>query len=148
MLEFYEGRLNMIERRKSIRVECELSTSFRDLDSGNPGRIECAIVKNISRGGIKIRLDAFIPIQDRLYVYLHLPTHRTIEVQVRPAWIVELRHLNKFELGARFLDMKEEDEDAIENFQYHALLEKMPFRPNVVKDLLKDNPRNNPDIAA
>ena len=137
----------MIERRQSIRVECELTTSFRDLDSGSPGRIECAVVKNISRGGLRIRIDAFIPIQDRLYVYLHLPTHRNIEVQIRPAWIVELPHLGKYEMGARFVDIQEEDEEAIENFQYQALLEKMPFRPNVVKDLLKDRPKADPDAA-
>ena len=134
----------MIERRRSIRVECEFSSSFRDLDSGNPGRIDIAVVKNISRGGVKIRVDDFIPIQDRLYIYLHLPMHRTIEVQVVPAWIVELPHLGKYEMGARFVDMKQEDEDTIQSFQYQALLEKMPFRPNVVKDLLKDNP----DVAA
>ena len=135
----------MQERRQSIRVECEFSTTFRDLDSGNPGQIEGAVVKNISRGGVKIRVDAFIPIQDRLYVYLHLPSHHTIEVQVKPAWIVELPHLGKYEVGARFVDMKQEDEEAIQGFQYQALLERMPFRPNMVKDLLKDNPeRENP----
>src|SRR5262245_21542507 len=101
----------MIERRRSIRVECEFSSTFRDMDSDNPGRVEVAVVKNISRGGIKIRLDLFVPIQDRLYVYLHLPNHhQTIEVQVRPAWIVELPHLGKFEMGARFLDIRQEDE--------------------------------------
>ena len=137
----------MQERRQSIRVECEFSTTFRDLDSGNPGRIEGAVVKNISRGGVKIRVDAFIPIQDRLYIYLHLPSHHTIEVQVKPAWIDELPHLGKYEVGARFVDMKQEDEEAIQGFQYQALLERMPFRPNMVKDLLKDTPKADPDAA-
>lgn len=127
----------MQERRQCLRVECELTSTFRDLDSGNPGHIEYAVIKNISRGGLKIRVDAFIPIQDRLFVYLHLPTNQTLEVQVRPAWIVELPHLNKYEIGARFVDMREEDESAIENFQYQALLEKMPSRTDIVKDLLK-----------
>lgn len=138
----------MIERRRSIRVECELTTSFRDLDSGNPGRIDCAVVKNISRGGVRIRVDSFIPIQDRLYIYLHLPTHQTIEIQVVPAWVVEVPHLNKYDVGARFVDIREEDEEIIENFQYQALLEKMPQRPNVVKDLLKKNPPDDKGVAA
>lgn len=127
----------MIERRVCLRVECELTSSFRDLDSGNPAHIESAVVKNISRGGVKLRVDEFIPIQDRLYIYLHLPSHQTIEVQVKPAWIVEIPHLNKYEVGARFVGMREEDENAIENFQYQALLEKMPSRAEVVKDLLR-----------
>ena len=137
----------MIERRQSIRVECEITSTFRDLDSETPGRVEVAVVRNISRGGLKIRVDAFIPIQDRLFVYLHLPNHHTIEVQVRPAWIVELPHLGKYEMGARFVEIKQEDEEAIQGFQYQALLERMPFRPNVVKDLLKDNPHHKPDAA-
>ena len=136
----------MIERRKSIRVECEFPTSFRDLDSTNPARIENAVVKNISRGGVKLRVDDFVPIQDRLYIYLHLPTHHTIEVQLKLAWIIELPHLKKYEAGARFMDMKQEDEVAIQGFQYQALLDRMPFRPNIVKDLLRDDP--DPGVAA
>jgi len=127
----------LVERRLCLRVECELTSSFRDLDSGNPSHIESAVVKNISRGGVKLRVDEFIPIQDRLFIYLHLPSHQTIEVQVKPAWVVEIPHLNKYEIGARFVGMREEDENAIENFQYQALLEKMPSRAEVVKDLLK-----------
>ena len=129
----------MVERRITIRVECELASSLRDLDSGNPAHIEETVVKNISRGGLKIRLDTFIPIQNKLYIHLQLPTHQTIEVVIRPAWIVELPHINKYEMGARFVGIKEEDENAIENFQYQALLEKMPSRADVVKDLLKKN---------
>ena len=128
----------MIERRESVRVECELQSSYRDLDSKNPGRIENAVVKNISRGGIKIRFDEFIPIQNRLYVYLPLPARQTIETQIVPAWIVELPHLGKYEMGARFVNMSPEDEEAIQNFQYQALLEKMPSRPHTLKELLED----------
>lgn len=136
----------MLERRQSIRVECELTTSYRDLDSNNPSRVECAVIKNISRSGVKIRVEGFVPIQDRLYIYLHLPTHQTIEVQVKPAWIVELPHLNQYEIGARFVEMSEDHEKAIENFQYQALLEKMPSRRSVIKDILKNDPGK--DLAA
>jgi len=138
----------MIERRASVRVECDLPSSFRDLDAAQPGRIENAVVRNISRDGVKIRVDVFIPIQDRLYIYLALPSRQTIEVQVVPSWIVELPHLGKYEVGARFVDIKQEEEEAIQSFQYQALLEKMPSRPNVVKDLLKEPPQNNSGEAA
>ncbi len=138
----------MVERRNSIRVECELFSSFRNLDSENPGRIETAVVKNISRGGIKIRFDNFVPLENRLYIYLPLPSHQTIEAQVVPAWIVELPHLGKYEMGVRFVNIKSEDEAVIEGFQYQALLEKMPFRPHIVKDLIKDPEKNNPNSSA
>ncbi len=129
----------MVERRKSVRIECELLSSFRDLDSQEPGRIENAVVRNISRGGVKIRVDEFIPIQNRLYVYIPLPAFQTVEAQVAPLWVVELPDESAYEIGARFIDIGQEEEDAIQDFQYQALLEKMPFSQNIVKDLLKDS---------
>lgn len=130
----------MIERRKSFRVECEIELIYRDLDSGKPAKIEAAIIKNISRGGVKIRTDEFLPIKDHLYVTIHLPNHHTIEAQLVPAWVVELPHLGKFEMGARFTSIKPGDEEAIQSFQYQALLEKMPAHISIAKDLTKKEP--------
>ena len=130
----------MNERRQSIRVECELPSRFRNLDPSYPPKVAEATVKNISRGGVCIRVDEFVPIQCHLHFYLTLPNHKTIEVRLVPTWIIELPHLKKYEAGARFVDMRQEDEEAIQGFQYRALLERMPFRPNIVKDLLKDDP--------
>ena len=118
----------MIERRQSIRVECELPSRFRNLDSGLSQKIAEATVKNISRGGVCIRVDEFIPIQCHLHFYLTLPDHETIEVRLVPAWIVELPNLGKYEMGARFVEMSAEQEDAIQSFEYRVLLEKMPSR--------------------
>jgi len=39
--------------------------------------------------------------------------------------------------------MREQDEDAIQSFQYNSLLKKMPPRPNVLKDL--GEPKNQPE---
>ena len=118
----------MNERRQSIRVECELPSRFRNLDPAFPSKIADALVKNISRGGVCIRVNEFIPIQCHLYFYLTLPNHETIEVRLVPAWIVELPYLGKYEIGARFVEMSSEQEDAIQSFQYQALLKKIPSR--------------------
>ena len=124
----------MNERRQSIRVECELPSRFRNLDPGYPPKVAEATVKNISRGGVCIRIDDFVPIQCHLHFTLTLPNHITIEVKLAPAWIVELPHLGKYEMGARFVEMSREQEDAIQNFQYHALLEKIPLRHKLPRD--------------
>ena len=125
----------MNERRQAIRVQCELPTQFRNLDGYSSQPIENAVVVNISRSGICIRVNDFIPIQCRLYVYLNLPSRPPIEVRVVPAWIAELPQSGKYEIGARFVEMRSEDEEAIQNYQYQTLLEKMPRRKNYPQDL-------------
>ena len=137
----------MIERRLSIRVECELPSKFRNLDPNCPQKIVEAIVKNISRGGVRIRMDDFVPIQCHLCIYLTLPNHDTIEVRIAPAWIVELPHSGKYEMGARFLEMSAEQEDAIQAFQYRMLLQRMPSRQRGFKDFHGD-PSGDPGLAA
>lgn len=117
------------------------------MDPHFPPKVLHVVVKNISRGGVRIRLEEFVPIQCHLHFYLQLPNHDTIEVQIAPAWVVELPHLNMYEMGARFVDINSEQEDAIQSFQYMALLDKMPSRSNVLKDLQKDPPKN-PGLAA
>ena len=127
----------MIERRQSIRVECELSSKFRTLDKEHGYKLSEAVVRNVSRGGILIRLERFIPLQAQLYFYLELPHHEVIEVRLVPAWIVEIPSIGRYEMGARFVEMTPEQEDVIQDFQYRALLDRMPSHENVLKDLQK-----------
>jgi c-di-GMP-binding flagellar brake protein YcgR len=93
------------------------------------------MVVNISRSGICIRVNEFIPIQSHLYVYLSLPSLPTIEIRVAPAWVAELPHSGSYEVGARFVEMRPEDEEAIQNYQYQTLLQKIPPRKNYPQDL-------------
>ncbi len=130
----------MQERRQSVRVECEIPSSVRDLDSLSPHQIKTAVIRNLSRGGIRLRMDEFVPIQDRLTVYFNLPNHRSVEVHITLAWVVEIPHINKYEMGARFVEMSREDEDAIQNFQYKAILERIASKPYIIKDPKKDHP--------
>ena len=137
----------MLERRESIRVECDLPSSVRSLDPSFPRQVIHVVVKNISRSGVCLRVDEFIPIQCHLHFYLQLPEHEAVEVRLTPAWIVELPHLGKYEMGARFAEISHEQEDAIQVFQYKALLQKIPSRKDVLKDLQKEPPRD-PGLAA
>jgi hypothetical protein len=130
----------MFDRRGSVRVECALLSSFRDLNSGQPGRFENATIRNISQSGIKMLVDQPIPTKDVIDVYIPLPGyHRTLEVQVIPLWVAKLPRQGQCEVGARFVGIKQEDEQAIQNFQYSTLLEKIPFRRHYSNDFLQDN---------
>ena len=125
----------MQERRQAVRVKCELPTQFRNLDTHSSQPIVDAIVTNISRSGVCIQVNEFIPIQNRLYVYINIPDQPTIEARVVPAWIAELPHLGKYEIGVHFVEIRSEDEEVIQNYQYKTLLEKMPRRKNYPQDL-------------
>ena len=125
----------MQERRQTVRVLCEVPTQFRNLDTDSMQPISNATVTNISRNGVCIQTDQFIPIQARLYIYLSLPDQPTIEVRVAPAWVAELPHSGKYEIGGRFVDMGPESEETIQNFQYQTLLQRMPHRKNYPQDL-------------
>ena len=124
----------MNERRQSIRVECELPSRFRNLDPRYPQKVSDALVKNISRGGVCIRVDEFIPIQCQLHFYLMLPNHDPIEVRLALTWIAEVPNLGKYDLGARFVEMSTEQEDVLQNFQYQTLLQKIPERHKFPRD--------------
>ena len=131
----------MIERRQSIRVECELPSRYRTLGREQSQKLVEAVVRNISRGGVCIRVDQFVPLQSHLYFYLALPHQEAIEIRLIPAWIVELPNLSKYEIGARFVEMTPQQEDVVQNYQYRALLEKMPSH-RMVKDLHKESDRD------
>ena len=139
----------MMERRQSIRVDCELSSEFRSFDVKSPlNKVSEATVINISRGGVRIRTDEFVPVQANLYIYLHLPQHETIEIRIIPTWVNEVPNLNKYEVGARFVEITSEQEDAIQDFQYRTLLQRLPSRRDMVKDLQADEPPGSLDLAA
>ncbi len=94
----------MLDQRKSVRMECELPSSFQDLGSGQPDRVESATVRNISRDGIKICVNDPVAVQSSLYVSIPLPEyHHTIRARVIPLWTAKLPD-EKYEVGGQFVD--------------------------------------------
>lgn len=138
----------MQERRQSVRVECEIPSSVRDLDSQSPNHIRDAVIRNLSRGGMRLRMNEFIPIQDHLTVYFNLPNHHSVEVRITLAWVIELPQIGKYEMGARFAELSREDEDAIQSFQYRAILDRISSKPYIVKDPNHDHPETRGRDAA
>ena len=111
----------MLERRGSVRVSCELASSFRNLDNPTDKTSRFTTVSDISRGGVKLKVPDFIPLTSNLILSLTMPKHRTVDVRIAPSWISEEPGTGKFHLGARFVEMSAEAKIAIQNFQMQAL---------------------------
>jgi c-di-GMP-binding flagellar brake protein YcgR len=110
-----------LERRGSVRIPCELPSSYRNLVDPTDKSSRFSLVKDISHGGVKLNVQHFIPLADKLILSLNIPRHRTLDVRVAPAWITEEPSTGTFNLGARFLEISEEARIAIQNFKIQAL---------------------------
>lgn len=105
------------ERRSTKRVACELQSSFRDFDSVTSWSSSFASIKDISRGGMRLRMHTPIHLNDRLGIAFNLPNnHKTIEVRATPVWISEIPNTGIYNVGVRFLEIFSEDKIAIESF--------------------------------
>ena len=110
------------ERRQYSRISCELESSFTELNEGPPLSPSFAVVKDISRGGLRLRVDHFVAIPNRLQCHLVLPGHQEIQVLVEPTWAVELPRLDRYEIGVRFVSPSSEVQETIRDFEYETLL--------------------------
>jgi c-di-GMP-binding flagellar brake protein YcgR len=111
------------ERRRSVRVPCELSSSIRNIGtissrniSTVQSRTSC-FATDISNGGVKLVVPKFIPLNTRLMLSLNIPQYGPVEIQVEPVWIREEPAISSFSLGTRFMDISEEGKIAIKSFQ-------------------------------
>ena len=106
-----------MERRGSNRVRCNLSSSFMNFDSAAPWSSHFASIKDISRGGLRLRTHAFVLLSDRLSISFNLPQQeKPVEAKVLPAWISEIPNTEIYEVGVRFIELSEKDKGAIESF--------------------------------
>ena len=110
------------EKRHFLRIPCELELSIKSVGGDPKSEPLLAIIKDISRGGIRIRVDHYIPLSDILKCHLKLPGYPKIELQVMPAWRTELPHLGCYDMGVRFINASEEAQETIQDFEYELLL--------------------------
>lgn len=105
-----------MNKRQYPRAECCINSSYKDLDAGDHGKsYEDTVVSDISQGGIRFRVSRFIPIRNRLSVYLRPEKSASIEAVVKSAWIRELPRLSQFEIGASFISISEDDKKLVQN---------------------------------
>ena len=118
----------LADKRGYPRKECELQSSFKDLD-GKPGsRPRLAIIKDISQSGVRLRINDFIPLNSRLHLSLSLPKHENIEIPLKTAWITELPHLGKYELGGSFAGLSQHQIESLHHFLTAPEINTPPIR--------------------
>jgi c-di-GMP-binding flagellar brake protein YcgR len=103
------------ERRGSVRVPCDLSSSFRIIDSIQD--TTSCFASDISNGGVKLVVRKFIRLTDRLILSLNISKYRTVEIRVAPAWIREDPAISSFYIGTQFVEISKDAKIAIQSFQ-------------------------------
>ncbi len=111
------------ERRKPPRVKCTLTSKFRDPNENSSAVLSSpAIIEDISTSGVRLRLRRFLPLATLLHLKIFLSQDMTLQVQLKPMWISELPKTGEFQIGAEFVDIREVDKKAIQNFIHQILI--------------------------
>ena len=109
------------EKRIYPRVNCEIPSTFRNLDEQGPVTLAETAVNNISEGGVRFRTDKFVALSNRIFVQLNIPKQKPITVRMQPVRIVEDPRFSQYEIGARFVDLSSEDRTIIHHLVHgHA----------------------------
>ncbi len=110
-----EPVIQALDKRRYKRVDCDIESSFNNLDGTKPHDIRETTIRDISEGGIRFRSNEFIPIHNRLLFKLDVPKKKSIRAIAKPAWIREVPSLSQYEIGASFQGLSEEDISIIRN---------------------------------
>ena len=92
------------ERRRFKRVVSQEPVQFERKESVEAGG---TIAFDISRGGIRLNLYDFIPINTELSLRIPLSRDSIAECLGRVVWIERLRHMERYQAGIEFLDTEE-----------------------------------------
>lgn len=104
------------ERRRHNRVKCEIEALGRVLSADAPAPLWETSINDISEGGVRFKSNYFIPLASKFLIKLNIPSHKTVEVVTQPAWIRELPNVSQYDVGARFVDLGQEDRSILRSF--------------------------------
>jgi len=106
------GRARVSEQRKYKRIEFKEPVQYRILD-GIPqtaagtiffeGTVSC----DLSEGGIKFRVEDFIPLKAVVVVVVSLRDQPLLEIEGRVAWVQKIPHAENYLLGLEFVTSRE-----------------------------------------
>jgi len=104
------------ERRREPRVPY-----IAEATVGDKWISSFAFVEDISTGGVRIRVPEYIPLSSKVCLKMNLSKKRTLEVWLKPAWIHELVPEGIFEIGARFVELTDEDRRTLVHLKHETL---------------------------
>lgn len=101
-----------VEKRKSPRVEIELSVFFA-VSSELPHNFFTGIMMDLSTGGLFLSTEQMLPLGTRLHLSFLIDTRR-VEGHAEVCWVRKGASGVEPGMGLRFLDVSAEDRDLIE----------------------------------
>ena len=111
------------ERRKYPRVRCTLTSHFAGAENSPVVLSPPVVVEDISQGGVRLHTQQFIPKSGDLSLQIYLSSFTSAQVHLRVAWSHELPHNSGYRVGAEFVDIRERDKKALQDFIYQVLVE-------------------------
>ena len=105
-----------LEKRRYKRVICSFPIQYRDIRKSDT-HTEGSLTGNISEGGVYFTSSEFMPLAGRFALEISLPNlSRPIKAISKVAWIRKSPSSDQYELGSKFLEMRNEDKAHIVNF--------------------------------
>jgi len=123
-----EDGLNLIEKRKFSRVDCEIGFVARPMLINNismekSGKTFLGTIKNISAGGILAETNLCLP-KGTVFSF-KLKVNYFLECITRVRRVNEVPNLKKYEMGCDFIKMSEENIKTISMFTFKERLKKI-----------------------
>lgn len=122
------------EQRRHVRIRCEHSLSVtpinRTVTGWSSGSVRI-LSKDISAGGIRLRLPKFLPVRDalRFELLLEQPRRRLIGTAV-VRWIRRIGHLDAYDAGVQFTSLSNEMCNALQEYcERFVNAEKLNWKP-------------------
>lgn len=94
------------EKRKYTRVQGSVELSYRILTNI---RAKGSITKDVSRGGMRLYVNDFLPKGSLLQLVLNLKEmHFSFDALARVKWIKKKTNSNNYEIGVEFIEVPDE----------------------------------------
>ena len=112
----------MEEKRKFSRLGANVNIEWTKIsETEAPRSKEKDLARNISEGGVCLIAYEKLPIGKKLNLKIELPTGKSVSVDAEVSWIQEFeiiggRSEKGYEVGAKFVNISQEDRELINKF--------------------------------
>ena len=105
------------EKRKYKRVKTHIPVRYRKLGDSEVMAVTGSITRNLSRGGVRFRVQGFISRACRLILELDLPMFgKPVKVISKVAWIHKAQSGDDYEIGGQFLEISRKDKELVSEY--------------------------------
>jgi hypothetical protein len=105
-------RFSRLEFREPVKYQVRNPAHLQSSRLGSfGGLLSC----DLSEGGIRFRIDDFIPLSTELSLEFDVPGNEHVALDGQVAWISQLPHSDQYIFGLRFID-------SLENMKSHRVL--------------------------